>query len=270
MRTGLNRRVDPQRRRLAPTASFSRTVTSYPRAAAASAASSPTGPAPMTISPAAGHPLRSTELQACTQWAITPPPRMTAATLTASVISSGEMPASAQRRRVGVDAVGLLDGVGDGQRDELLGALVEGALLHRGRVPLHEEVVQLGVGAPHLAEPREVFGHVVAGHGTKDNAAASNSLPGILGARVVVRDVDQATASTGARPVSGKPPIPYGGRDSPAVDAPWGPKTSSASYWLCRRHRSEMFSTVSGPSLANGLTWWNSRKARWVHLLSVR
>jgi hypothetical protein len=35
-------------------------------------------------------------LQAWTQCAITPPPRMAAATLTASVISSGETPASAQ------------------------------------------------------------------------------------------------------------------------------------------------------------------------------
>ena len=44
---------------------------------------------------ARGHPLRSTAFCACTQCAITPPPRIAAATDTASVISSGLTPASA-------------------------------------------------------------------------------------------------------------------------------------------------------------------------------
>src|SRR5437867_2411010 len=43
---------------------------------------------------APGQSLRAIALQACTQWAIVPPPRITAATFTASAISSGLMPLS--------------------------------------------------------------------------------------------------------------------------------------------------------------------------------
>ena len=41
-----------------------------------------------------------------------------------------------------------------------------------------------------------------------------------------------------------------------------GPKNKRASYALCARHRSSMFSTVAPPPTAWGSTWWNSRNAR--------
>ena len=44
--------------------------------------------------PCQAQPFRVMVLAACTQWATVPPPRMTAATLTASAISSGVQPAS--------------------------------------------------------------------------------------------------------------------------------------------------------------------------------
>jgi NAD(P)-dependent dehydrogenase (short-subunit alcohol dehydrogenase family) len=43
------------------------------------------------------------------------------------------------------------------------------------------------------------------------------------------------------------------------------PKTSSASYWLWRRQRSEMLSSVARPPRAYGTMWWNSRNVRSVH-----
>ncbi len=49
-----------------------------------------------TVPAARGQPFRVMVLHAWTQWAIVPPPRIAAATLTASAISSGLMPASEQ------------------------------------------------------------------------------------------------------------------------------------------------------------------------------
>ena len=66
----------------------------------------------------------------------------------------------------------------------------------------------------------------------------------------------------GVRIASHSPP-PY---CSPSRDGRRGPNTRSASYWLCRRQRSAMFSTVAGPFCAKGWTWWNSRNVRSVHL----
>jgi hypothetical protein len=43
-----------------------------------------------------------------------------------------------------------------------------------------------------------------------------------------------------------------------------GPKHRSASYALWLLHRSSRFSTVGGPPVAYGVTWWNSRKPRSV------
>ena len=37
---------------------------------------------------------------------------------------------------------------------------------------------------------------------------------------------------------------------SRTIDGPWGPKISSASYWLWRQHRREMLATVAGPCFA--------------------
>ena len=48
-------------------------------------------------------------------------------------------------------------------------------------------------------------------------------------------------------------PVPHG-RRRPR-------KNSRASYSLCARHRSSMFSTVAAPPAAYGSTWWNSRNA---------
>jgi len=49
---------------------------------------------------------------------------------------------------------------------------VERALLHRGGVPLHEEVEQLRVGLRHLAEAGEVLGQIVAGQADASFARA--------------------------------------------------------------------------------------------------
>src|SRR5207247_6377288 len=53
-------------------------------------------PRPPAATSPARQPFRAIVLHACTQCAITPPPRIAAATLTASDISSGVTPASAQ------------------------------------------------------------------------------------------------------------------------------------------------------------------------------
>src|SRR6185503_7765932 len=46
-----------------------------------------------------------------------------------------------------------------------------------------------------------------------------------------------------------------------------GPKTSSDSYELCARQRSEMLAAVASPPIAYGSRWWNSRKTRSVQRL---
>jgi hypothetical protein len=95
MRSGVKKRVGPHVRNDAPTSSRSRTVVSQPRSIAPSAAANPIGPAPITATRGGiDQSFRATALHACTQCAIVPPPRITAATFTASAISSGLIPLS--------------------------------------------------------------------------------------------------------------------------------------------------------------------------------
>ena len=42
---------------------------------------------------------------------------------------------------------------------------------------------------------------------------------------------------------------------SPAALTTRGPNTSSASYWLCRRQRREMFATLAEHPEIRGFTW---------------
>ena len=72
-----------------------------------------------------------------TPWTSDAPPRMAAATCTASVICSRSAPFS-RRLRVGVDAVRALDGVRDAERDQRLLALGERALGEHRAVPGEE------------------------------------------------------------------------------------------------------------------------------------
>src|SRR6185369_17750984 len=119
----------------------SSTVTAKPRSSAPSAASSPMGPAPTTTSvftaasTLAGHRVAGLD-----------PMRDHAA----AADHGGDAdrlrhllrrdPGLGACRRVRIDAIGLLDRVGHGEGDELLGLLVESALLHGGRIPLHEQI----------------------------------------------------------------------------------------------------------------------------------
>lgn len=65
---------------------------------------------------------------------------------------------------------------------------------------------------------------------------------------------DTGFGSLGSDTRSG-PSYPYGGAASLATCGVDIAKNSSASRWLCARHRSSMLSTVALPPRANGLMW---------------
>jgi hypothetical protein len=67
----------------------------------------------------------------------------------------------------------------------------------------------------------------------------------------------RASLSRGTR-AGATPPTQSG----PVLTMARGPNASSASCWLCRRQRSEMFAAVAGPSSAYGWMWCSSRNAR--------
>src|SRR5688572_30472650 len=55
------------------------------------------------------------------------------------------------------------------------------------------------------------------------------------------------------------PPTTYVSRRSRTAEASKGPNTSSLSYTLCARQRTEMLSTVAGPWWPCGCRWCSSR-----------